>query len=87
MLHIVASNDTPTHRIGLARRHIETAIAHINDVAQCLVPPPGSEDSANVDELRLVVRALADIREALRSPEWSASAPPAASPVRMTAEG
>jgi hypothetical protein len=28
--------------------------------------------TSGVDELRLIVRALADIREALRSCEWSA---------------
>ena len=37
MLHIVAKNDSPVQRIGVARRHIETAIAHINDVAHARV--------------------------------------------------
>jgi hypothetical protein len=53
----------------LARRHIETAISHINDRRaeshpvddRCRSPAP------EVDELRLIVRALADIREALRT--------------------
>jgi hypothetical protein len=71
MLQIVASNDSPTHRLALARRHIETAIAHINDVAQTRVPLSIVDDSAGVDELRLIVRALADIREALRASEWT----------------
>jgi len=70
MLHIVAKNDSPVQRIGVARRHIETAIAHINDVAQTRVLEAHS--TSRVDELRLIVRALADIREALRSCEWSA---------------
>jgi hypothetical protein len=64
----VASNDAPARRLTLARRHIETAIAHINDVAQSRIPMTTQTDIApGVDELRLIVRALADIREALRS--------------------
>ena len=70
MLHIVAKNDSPVQRIAVARRHIETAIAHINDVAQTRVLEARS--TSGIDELRLIVRALADIREALRSCEWSA---------------
>ena len=38
MLQIVAKNDAPVRRLTLARRHIETAIAHINDVAQSRIP-------------------------------------------------
>jgi hypothetical protein len=72
MLHIVAKNDSPLQRIGVARRHIETAIAHINDVAQARVLEQARHTSG-ADELRLIVRALADIREALRSCEWSAA--------------
>jgi hypothetical protein len=67
MLQIVAKNDSPVQRLAVARRHIETAIAHINDVAQSRVPVASLDTSAGVDELRLIVRALADIREALRS--------------------
>jgi len=73
MLQIVASNDSPVHRLSLARRHIETAIAHINDAAQGRVPGALAGDCASVDELRLIVRALADIREALRASEWAPS--------------
>ena len=72
MLHIVAKNDSPLQRIAVARRHIETAIAHINDVAQTRVLEP-ARNASSVDELRLIVRALADIREALRSSEWSST--------------
>lgn len=74
MLHIVAKNDSPVQRISVARRHIETAIAHINDVAQTRVLEARS--TSGVDELRLIVRALADIREALRSCEWTAPVEP-----------
>jgi hypothetical protein len=73
MLQIVAKNDSPVQRLAVARRHIETAIAHINDVAQSRVPVASLGSTAGVDELRLIVRALADIREALRSSEWPAS--------------
>ena len=83
MLHIVAKNDSPVQRIGVARRHIETAIAHINDVAQARVLEQ-ARTTTGVDELRLIVRALADIREALRSCEWS-TATDASVPVEATA--
>ena len=73
-LHIVSSgntvstNDAPARRLTLARRHIETAISHINDVAQSRIPLTAAvENAPGVDELRLIVRALADIREALRT--------------------
>jgi len=60
--------DALARRLTLARRHIETAISHINDVAQSRIPVTSEADAApGVDELRLIVRALADIREALRS--------------------
>jgi len=65
-----SSLDAPTRRLTLARRHIETAISHINDVAQSRIPLTATVETApGVDELRLIVRALADIREALRSPD------------------
>ena len=72
MLHIVAKNDSPMQRISVARRHIETAISHIHDVAQARVLDQ-ARTTSSVDELRLIVRALADIREALRSCEWSST--------------
>jgi hypothetical protein len=70
-------------RIGVARRHIETAIAHINDVAQARILEQ-TRTTPGVDELRLIVRALADIREALRSCEWSTSTD-ASTPVEAAA--
>ncbi len=84
MLHIVAKNDSPVQRIGVARRHIETAIAHINDVAQARILEQARSTTTGVDELRLIVRALADIREALRNCEWSTS-PDANTRVEATA--
>jgi hypothetical protein len=62
-----SSPDAPARRLSLARRHIETAISHINDAAQSRIPlTTDSETAPGVDELLLIVRALADIREALR---------------------
>ena len=65
-----STTDSLARRLSLARRHIETAISHINDVAQSRIPQTMTAETApGVDELRLIVRALADIREALRSPD------------------
>lgn len=71
MLQIVARNYAPVQRLSVARRHIETAIEHINDAAQSRVPLVTADNCDAVDELRLIVRALADIREALRTSEWA----------------
>jgi hypothetical protein len=79
MLQIVAKNDAPIRRLTLARRHIETAISHINDVAQSRIPTTASDAAPGVEELRLIVRALADIREALKSSD------PTPSPVDTSA--
>ena len=74
-LQLVAKNDAPTRRLTLARRHIETAISHINDVAQSRIPLTASDLAPGVDELRLIVRALADIREALRLSDATPTGP------------
>jgi hypothetical protein len=52
----------------VAVAHIENAIAHLNNAAQSAIAPDGfaADPSARVEELRLIVRALADIRESLR---------------------
>ena len=81
ILHIVAKNDVPVHRIAVARRHIETAIAHINDFTHARLLEQ-ARTSSGVDELRLIVRALADIREALRTNESTVPADdPSSEPV------
>jgi hypothetical protein len=65
-----STTDSLARRLALARRHIETAISHINDVAQSRIPQTMTAETApGVDELRLIVRALADIREALQTPD------------------
>ena len=50
-LQIVASNDVPARRLTLARRHIETAISHINDVAQSRVPVTATDLAPGVEEI------------------------------------
>ena len=65
-LRIVRNANAPTDHLGVAARHIEAAIAHINDVAQTRVPMSSADSSDDVDELRLIGRALADIHDALR---------------------
>jgi hypothetical protein len=69
VLHIVGQNDGPVRRLALARRHIETAIAHINDTAQYRIPRSPGENQFQLDELRAIVTALADIRDGLRDAE------------------
>ena len=51
MLHIVAKNDSPLQRIAVARRHIETAIAHINDRDEPLALYVFSDKRANRDAI------------------------------------
>ena len=66
-LQVIMEHDTPVRRLALARRHVETAMAHIDDVTEGVVRSASSGDAGLTDELRLIVRALADIRDALRS--------------------
>jgi hypothetical protein len=55
------------NRLGVAIAHLEAAISHINNEAQRHVPPTRGGASREVEDLRLIVSALADIIEALRS--------------------
>ena len=68
-LRVVRSEGEDVDRVAVAAAHIENAIAHLNNVAQGVVPPAAFEMGAlsRVEELRLIVRALADIRESLRT--------------------
>jgi hypothetical protein len=59
--------DQGNGRFGVAAGHIEVSIARINDVAQSqALAGDGAGNFALVDELGLIVRALADIRNRLR---------------------
>lgn len=53
-------------RLEVASAHLQSAIVHINNAAQSRIPG-SSGDSPEVDELRLIVVALADIINALRT--------------------
>lgn len=57
---------TDRHRLGVAIAHLEAAVSHINNEAQRCMPSTPAADSRKVEDLRLIVCALADIVEALR---------------------
>ena len=65
----IVRNEGERDRVSVAVAHIESAIAHLNNAAQGAVQPSAFDFdvSCDVEELRLIVRALADIRESLRS--------------------
>jgi len=51
----------------VAIAHIEIAVAHINNAAQSTIVATGvASDHRRLEELKLIVTALADIRESLR---------------------
>ena len=43
------------------------AIAHLNNEAQARVPESAHEDMSTLDDLQLIVRALADIVDAVQA--------------------
>ena len=53
-------------RLEVASAHLQSAVVHINNAAQSRIPG-SSSDSPDVDQLRLIVVALADIINALRT--------------------
>ena len=62
MLTIVQNDSAPDlDRLRVATSHLQAAIAHINNEAQRRVPVLPDDDRSVVEDLRLVVRALADI--------------------------
>jgi hypothetical protein len=59
-------------RLAVAAAHVEAAVAHINNALQARIPERLSDAERDVADLRLLVLALADIRDALRNrPETS----------------
>jgi hypothetical protein len=64
MLTLVESHDGTLDRLRVAAAHLEAAISHVNNVIQAHMPTQGGADH-DVAELRLLVMALADIRQAL----------------------
>jgi hypothetical protein len=65
MLRLVVNDGRPLNRLRLARAHIEVAIAHLNNEAQARVPSCRGHASAEANALRVLVQALADIRNEL----------------------
>jgi hypothetical protein len=65
----VVRNEGERDGLSVAVAHIESAIAHLNNAAQGAVQPSAFDFDlpCDVEELRLIVRALADIRESLRT--------------------
>jgi hypothetical protein len=61
----LVGNDRPINRLRIAAAHIEVAIAHINNEAQARISCRPGSDQREVDSLRLLVCALADIRSEL----------------------
>jgi hypothetical protein len=54
-------------RLRVAHAHLVAAIAHLNNEAQARVPVVPDEDVHTVDDLQVMVRALADIVDALQA--------------------
>jgi hypothetical protein len=70
MLELVQDAGGGSSRLTTAARHIEVAIAHLANAAQSRVPRAANESAVELEEVQLMVRALADIRDRLR--EWPA---------------
>ena len=68
MLTLV-SNDTEPRldRLRIVHAHLVAAIAHLNNEAQARVPVRTDEHSRNLDDLQHIVRALADIVDAVEA--------------------
>jgi hypothetical protein len=54
-------------RLRVAHAHLVAAIAHLNNEAQARVPESAHEDMSTLDDLQLIVRALADIVDAVQA--------------------
>jgi len=67
VLEVVHGEGPTADRLGVAIAHIEIAVAHINNAAQSTIVATGvASDHRRLEELKLIVTALADIRESLR---------------------
>jgi hypothetical protein len=68
VLRVVRNEGENVDRVAVAIAHIESAIAHINNAAQgALSPDALPVDLSRIEQLRLIVVALGDIRESLRA--------------------
>ena len=56
----------PPNRVRIATAHLQAAIAHLNNEAQRRVLNALPGNAGGADELRLIVRALCDVVDALQ---------------------
>ena len=54
-------------RLRVAAAHLQAAVVHINNEAQRRVSASADGDRSQVEELRLIVRGLCDVIDALES--------------------
>ncbi len=68
MLTLVSNDTEPRFdRLRVVHAHLVAAIAHLNNEAQARVPVSADEHSSAVDDLQLIVQALADIVDAVHA--------------------
>ena len=68
MLTIVQSRPVATaKRLNVAISHLEAAVVHINNEAQRQIPLEPGAGCRQVEDLGLIVRALSDVIDVLRS--------------------
>ena len=67
VLKVVHGEAVSVDRLAVAIAHIEIAVAHINNAAQSTIAAEdAAPDGRRLEELKLIVTALGDIRESLR---------------------
>jgi len=75
MLTLVSSDTEPRFdRLRVVHAHLAAAIAHLNNEAQARVPVGTEEHSDTLNDLQLIVQALADIVDAVHAIKPSAMA-------------
>lgn len=68
MLTLVSNDTEPRFdRLRVVHAHLVAAIAHLNNEAQARVPVSADEHSSAVNDLQLIVQALADIVDAVHA--------------------
>ena len=68
MLTLVSKDTEPRFdRLRVVHAHLVAAIAHLNNEAQARVPVSADEHSSAVNDLQLIVQALADIVDAVHA--------------------
>jgi hypothetical protein len=68
MLTLVSNDTEPRFdRLRVVHAHLVAAISHLNNEAQARVPVSADEHSSSVNDLQLIVQALADIVDAVHA--------------------